>query len=336
MKSIDLSWMDCSESLFTGGLSVNDKNVAPLYDSLDKANEAMNTVASAGDIGTLSIPLTFNDIEELNEKRRKLVYFCNAIHYEVNQMIDNPFSVKIADIIEAAYALDPADFEVKTGKTLWWDNMTSLSDLIASTITDETLKADFKQKAKALNKDEISGTLKDAITEARFWEEEYRISDECQRLAEEVFTRQVRDNWDTMTEDERKAIIQDYVNRISNALFGENTTVKFDASGYGFSSPGFLGIGRQISINLDFVSNPEKNFSIDKVMDTLTHEMRHQYQSQVKGNLFNKYGVSDELKSQWNAPYISYDPKKNNYNAYYAQEVERDARAYAALSRPVW
>lgn len=44
-----------------------------------------------------------------------------------------------------------------------------------------------------------------------------------------------------------------------------------------------------------------------------------------------KYGISDSLKNEWNAAYIS---ANEDYIKYYHQEVERDARAFAALSSP--
>jgi len=163
------------------------------------------------------------------------------------------------------------------------------------------------------------------IKEAKFWEDEFRKSEECKGIAREVFTPDVRANWDTMTEAERKAIIEEYVNRIGKVLFGkDSTSVVYNESAYGRSVPGFIGIGRKIRINPKFVTNPERNYSIDKVLDTLAHEMRHQEQSRISG-------VPDSVKNQWNVPY----PDSNvDYDAYYRHGKERDARGFAALSRP--
>lgn len=327
MKTVETSWVNCSNSWYNK-ISLN--NVEPLYNALQLAKSAINTVASTADIGSLRISLTFDNIEELNAKRRKLASFCNAIHYEIDQMVDNPFSVSIAELLETAYKLNPSDFKVKTGTTLWWDNITSLKDLMKSTITDVKLKKDFDSKFRYLDKDKPSKDLKEAMKEARFWENEFEKSDQCQKEALALFTPDVRSKWITMSDKEKKKVIKDYVNQISNTLFEKSSTnVKYDADCFGISSGGFLGIDRYISIDPDFIINSTKDFSVDYLIDTLTHETRHQYQDMVRRSP-GKYGIPDSLKAEWELPYIS-DP----YFPYYNQEVERDARAFAALSNPV-
>ena len=326
MKTISTSWVDCSDVWYN---KISSANVDSLYRAFEEAKRAITTVANAQDIGSLDIALTFDDIEELNMKRRKLVSFCNGIHYEISQMVDNPFSVKVADTTQAAYDLNPSDFKVKTGTTLWWDNMTSLSALITSTLTDKDLKKDFEKKFSNLDKDIPNGDIKDAIKEVKFWEGEFKKSEECQAVAELCFNQEVRDNWAKMSETERRDVIEDYVNRIGKVLYGaDKTTVKYDADGFGYSNPGFLGMGKKIAINQKFFQNPTKNYSVDKVIDTLTHEVRHQYQERAKGC---GYGTSKSLKKKWKEPYKN---AGDGFKAYYNQEVERDARGFAALSSP--
>jgi hypothetical protein len=294
MKSIDMSWVDCSRAYYG---AVN-RVVAPLFEAINDAQSAINTVSGAGDIGSLNIALTYDDIESLDEKRRRLVSFSNAIHYEISDLIDNPFSVKVAGILEAAYSLDPKNFKATTGRFSYWNTTTSLSDLLLSTTIDSQLKADFTNKWNSLNSGKPSAQLKDAIAEARSWQSEFKKSDECQRIASELFSADVRSNWSSMTRVERETIVQNYANQISQVLFEENTTVVYGASGFGYSS---AEKNRRISINPDFVTfaNPEGNFTVDKVVDTLTHEMRHQYQSQVTSNRSNQHKASDGLLSQW-------------------------------------
>lgn len=334
MKSTAQSWINCSNVLFN---TIDFNNIEPLYDAFDAAQRAVNTVTSAGDIGSLNLPVTRQGIESLNEKRRKLVSFCNAIHYEISELIDNPFSVRTAGILEASYDLDPKDFKVKTGKTLWWNKMTSLGDLMISTMTDEDLKSDFAKRVKALDEDKVSDTLKEAIKEARFWRGEFEKSNRCQEIATDVFTSKIRGQWSSITEARRKEIVEDYADRIGNELFGRGMIIKYDSTGegsYGYADDGTMGIGRHISINPRFVTNPKKDYSIDNLIDTLTHESRHQYQDKARSSLFNSYDLPDSLKGQWKAPYITYAPEKDNYFQYYNQEVERDARAFAGVSRP--
>ena len=327
MKTIDMSWVNCADSWYR----TVSKQVGYLYEALSEANTAIRTVSSAGDIGSLSISLTNNDIEVLNAKRRKLVSFCHGVHYEISQMIDNPFSVSIADTLQAAYDLNPSNFKVKTGTFIFWDTMTSLSDLIKSTMTDKKLKDSFDKRVNGLDRDAPSKTLKDAIKEAKFWQKEFKHAEQCQKIAGEVFTDDIRNKWTTMTVDERKRVVEDYAHKIGQEMYGEDTTVMYDASGFGYSTAGgILGIGKGISINPKFVNNPTQDYSVDKVIDTLTHETRHQYQNRASG-FFGGYGISDGLKDQWNASYIQ---PKDDYYAYYRQEKERDARGFAAVSSP--
>ena len=72
MKSVSMSWIECSRHLYN---RINSTNVEPLYNALRAARRAVDIVANAGGIGALSISLSEYDIEELNEKRRRLVSF---------------------------------------------------------------------------------------------------------------------------------------------------------------------------------------------------------------------------------------------------------------------
>ncbi len=327
MKTVYSSWVDSSNKWYNSVSTYVD----PLYDAFQEAENAMTIVANARDIGSLSINLTFSEIEELNEKRRKFVSFCNGIHYEISQLVDNPFSVRISKLLDTAYALNPSDYKVKTGKILWWDTMTSLKDLMSSTTIDKELKQDFVNRFQSLDKDEIPTDLKDVIKDAQFWEGEFKKSNQCQEIATQVFTKEIRANWASMPYDEKKSVIETYVNQISKILFNESKTpIVYDAPVYGESSYKKILIftNRKISINPNFISDATANYCVDKIIDTLTHETRHQYQEMVKQNP-KKYGISDSLKNEWNAAYISYN---QDYTKYYHQEIERDARSFAALS----
>lgn len=199
MKTVYSSWVDSSNKWYNSVSTYVD----PLYDAFQEAENAMTIVANARDIGSLSINLTFSEIEELNEKRRKFVSFCNGIHYEISQLVDNPFSVRISKLLDTAYALNPSDYKVKTGKILWWDTMTSLKDLMSSTTIDKELKQDFVNRFQSLDKDEITTDLKDVIKDAQFWEGEFKKSNQCQEIATQVFTKEIRANWASMPDDEK-------------------------------------------------------------------------------------------------------------------------------------
>ncbi|MGI6085765.1 MAG: M23 family metallopeptidase [Acetivibrionales bacterium] len=146
-------------------------NVKPLFDAFREAEKAIALVEETEGIGPLEISLTLDEIEELDEKRRKLASFCDEIHYEISQMVDRPFTARIAELLEAAYALDPSDFKAETSGTTY-NHMISLKDLMMATTIDEQLKKDFDSKFNTLDHDKPSKDLKDAIREARILEGE--------------------------------------------------------------------------------------------------------------------------------------------------------------------
>ncbi|MDR2486729.1 MAG: hypothetical protein LBD12_02065 [Clostridiales Family XIII bacterium] len=102
-----------------------------------------------------------------------------------------------------------------------------------------------------------------------------------------------------------------------------------------YRNESFLRSGRAwsygtIQINSEFVKNPSKSHSIDKLIDTLTHETEHLHQFAARKNP-KKFGLSKSLAEQWEPL-----PEENleEFEAYYNQYHERDARAFAAVSRP--
>jgi hypothetical protein len=328
--TISYEWYNSAKSDYTN----------PFYKAMGEAQKAVDTVASAGDIGSLRIALSMNDMERFNEKRRRFVSFCNGIHYELSKLVDTPFSVKVSDFTQAAYDLDPSKIKVKTGRFPMADAIffgTPLTKLVASTITDNQLREDFERKYRALDDDVPPATLKESMKEARFWEGEFQKSEKIRQVAEEVFTPAVRADWPNMSRAEREAVVNEYAGRIGEIYyeieipewdmhFGVVRHVGYlSGNGYGLSH----GNGT-IEINEQFVTDGTGNFSVDKVIDTLTHEARHEYQAEVKRHP-DEFGIPQDLLDEWNLPYQS---AQNNYQRYYNQEVERDARGFAAVSRP--
>ncbi|MGL4696956.1 hypothetical protein [Enterococcus larvae] len=342
IKTRNENWLDRSNVLYRDiGWEVEN-----LYTAQTECQSAVDAVAAQGDIGSLSLPVTVAQLEELNEKRRTLVSFCNGVHYEIAELIDNPFSTGVSETIQAAYELNPSDITVTTGKQfLFFDKNTSLTDLISSTIVDDELRADFEKKAKNLDQDKISDTLDQDIQEARFWKDEFIKADECKKIAEEIFTPEVRKNWENMSPEERKKIIEEYADRIGsvfgngNSIFDDLVYYKGNDGDYGYNSSWgsrkwlfWTERNHETGINDKFVENPIKNYSIDKIIDTTTHELRHAYQDEVKNDP-DKYNAPQSVIDDWSAPYIKSDTKLG-YDKYYNQPVEEDAKAFAALARP--
>lgn len=324
IKSNDIEWLEISQEIYTGSYP---RAMTKLEEALDACSAASLLVLLDTTVSNLPLPVTSDEIEELNEKRRKLVSFANGIHYEISQLVDNPFSLAMGELAEASYDLDPSDIKVKTGDFGPFDIKTSLTDLVYSSIEDDQLKSDFEAKADALDDDVVPYELDQAILEAEYWQKEYDKSVECGEIANRIFTPEVREQWPDMTPEERLAYITQYKDEISVVL-GEGTHITPEdigyCDGYGVSyDPGGIGI------NKDFIFNPTGNYSLDKLIDTTTHEMRHQYQNAAEDDP-ERYGVPDSVYSEWTQTYIESD---KDYTGYYQQSVEADAKAYAALSR---
>jgi hypothetical protein len=102
--------MDIIKSYYPYWVTISNKwhntarsNVSNLYNAIEELKKAESDVAGQGDIGRLNLTVTLNDIEEHNENRRKLVSFCNAIHYEISEKVDNQFSINMTEMAQQAY-----------------------------------------------------------------------------------------------------------------------------------------------------------------------------------------------------------------------------------------
>ena len=326
IKSNDKGWIDISDFLYNSMGTVCTK----MKSVISCAYKAIATVSATGDIGSLDISITSNDIEILNEKRRKLVYFANGIHYEIDELVDNPFSIAIGNIVEDAIGLNPSDISVFPKYTGILSECTSLTSLVGFSVMDEELKKDFEVRAYILDNDVLSYEVEQAIKEADYWEGEYQKAIECGKIVDNIFTDEVRKNWASLSVDEREMYLEQYRREIA-LVMGEGMDVsaepmKFTASEYGLSYPG----RSHIEINPAFVENPTGNYSLDKAIDTVTHETRHQYQNTIKLADEKEKGrtdAPDDLISGW---YKQYDSKKD-YDLYYHSLKEMDARAFAAV-----
>ena len=338
MKSIGSTWISLSQSWFTtGGIS---GNVDHFYTALEKATEAINIVTKQGDIGSLSLPVQLSELETHNENRRKIVSFCNGIHYEIYKLVDNPFCLSMSQVLERIYALNPKDIKVTTGHAPSKPTTVSLEELISSTITDKALRNDFLNRCKALDQDVISDTLRDVIKEAVFWQREFQKASDCARIANEIFNDEVREKWPNMTSKERKQLATEYVNRIGIELKERNwwdehwdndrsvvTILTFGLEeGYGRCN----FVIRKVELYPDFVNNPTGNYSLDNMIETLTHEVRHAYQGDVRMHP-DRYGIPVALLNEWKQKYIL---PQDDYTGYYSQPVEYDARAFTASAHP--
>ena len=115
--------------------------------------------------------------------------------------------------------------------------------------------------------------------------------DACSEAAMEIFNPGVIDAWGSMTERERKAIALEYAERVAQAF----ELVNYEGVYIEKLEPGTLGYNNgdgTIHLTNDLLSSDTTPFLI---MDTITHELRHQYQNEcIRGY----HDVPDEVRNE--------------------------------------
>ena len=132
-----------------------------------------------------------------------------------------------------------------------------------------------------------SAKLSEGITEGR----EFGL-DKCTEAALEIFNPGVISEWGNMTEEERKAIALSYADEVAKAFELVNYRgVYIEELEYGILGSN-NGDGT-IHLSTELISPYSTPFQI---MDTITHELRHQYQSEcIRGY----HDVTDEVRNEW-------------------------------------
>lgn len=325
-KSAQESWIDISMDLynFSSGAALKD-----LYKIDDEIRILKARLKTFDEAVSINCNVTFDMLEDLNEKRRRLISFADGIHYELSYLIDNPFSVAMGNIVEAAYALNPKDITISAVDSSGTETTYSLENLISADIYDAGLKADFEARVGALNTDEICYDLSQALLEGDYWEEEYEKAIKISEVQNEIFTDEVRNNWTSISDSEKKKLAKKYMKEMME-IYGGGVKIyyyiKFDDL-----PDGKLGktTGDTIKLNYNFIDNPVKDYSVDKFINTMTHEARHKYQETVKGHP-DKFNVPKSVIDGWRKT-VQYSPE--NYKLYYHSPNEADARAFATLAR---
>ena len=118
-----------------------------------------------------------------------------------------------------------------------------------------------------------------------------------------------------------------------NPLYGISVEfIEADMGVYGHSQ------GDRIELNNDFIDDPHLLYDVDKLIDNITHEMRHQYQECVSQNPM-KYGATAGIRNDFDIDnYVKFEDKNitdyadTNFMEYYTQPMEVDAKAFAALT----
>lgn len=160
--------------------------------------------------------------------------------------------------------------------------------------------------------------------------DEIRVTETAEIMAD-VFSEDVLSNWSEMSVDEKSAKLNEYYIRAGENLGIQTKGVIIETMPC--ETPGMVNFGYNsgdgyIHLNADVLNDPTQ---FSQILDTATHEMRHQFQSDVLAAPHNFSDIPQDVMAAWEYEldprnYISPD---YDYQGYYEQAIERDARDFA-------
>jgi hypothetical protein len=174
-------------------------------------------------------------------------------------------------------------------------------------------------------------TLKEFFNSGNKEAEEFDESyvEKASEVMAEVFDEKTINEWGSMSLEQRSEKLDEYYSKLGDAL-------GIDAKGiivedcWATSGEGVMGYaGGDGYLHIDYrnIQDPEKLF---EVLNTTTHEARHQLQFEAIEDPSRFPELSPALISEWEHNFINYDDGAFGYEGYYNQVVEVDARVFAA------
>lgn len=334
-------WINGPSANWVGmGINTSD-SFEPALTAAENVNDILNTAPS--DLGgPITIGITQAELVKLREDFMVIKSFADAIHYEVAELIDVPFAQKLEPVVQQSYDLSPENFRTEKN-ILFVPRGKSLQELISGVIEDDALKKDFESKVKSLNDDEVRQDLKDVMDDARFWAEEFEKAEVISAI-QRKFIEDHAAEWDNLSRDERIELIEEYAIAVGRALdekhfydFFRGDPIARDVI-WGLEDPGYTpnladswgwtypsrrdGL---IYINDNFATGNPPNNDLNMLLNTVTHETRHQYQNQVVHDT-GRFDTPSSLVGRFDR-----DNAINTNERYWRRPVEIDARGFAAL-----
>ncbi|MCD7886812.1 MAG: hypothetical protein LUG44_04240 [Clostridiales bacterium] len=144
----------------------------------------------------------------------------------------------------------------------------------------------------------------------------------------EVFTDEVISNWENLSVEERTAYLNEYYEKAGAALGIDTKGVYVDdlQSKYGYGVQGVNSGDGYLGIDISLVEDPS---CLEDLLNTTTHEMRHQLQADALANPDAFPDIPQETLDQWQYEFDNYIDGSYDFEAYQAQAIETDARAFA-------
>lgn len=146
--------------------------------------------------------------------------------------------------------------------------------------------------------------------------------EECTKSAKEIFTPEVIKKWVTFSPEKKRELCSQYAERVSKAF----ELVDYKGLVFERLEDGVMGYNRGdgiVQLTNKFLTSP---FSPLEMIDTITHELRHQYQYEaMKG----KHSISEDVRKEWiqaNKDYTTEKPWALDPWGYKYNPLELDAR----------
>lgn len=144
----------------------------------------------------------------------------------------------------------------------------------------------------------------------------------------EIFTDEVISNWENLSVEERTEYLNEYYARAGQALGIDTKGVYvadlYDMYGYGTQGvncgDGYLGIDVRLVAD---------SSQLGELLNTTTHEMRHQLQTDAIRDPDAFPDIPQETLEQWEYEFTHYVNPSYDFEGYYNQAIETDARAFA-------
>lgn len=155
------------------------------------------------------------------------------------------------------------------------------------------------------------------------------LTERASEVMAEVFDKETLNEWGTMSMEEREAKLSEYYSKLGETLDIDakgvivedcSATVGEGVLGYN-SGDGYL--------HIDY-KNLEDPSRLLEVLNTTTHEARHQLQYEAIADPSRFPEISPSLIKEWEHNMQNYDSGEFGIESYYNQGVEVDARVFAA------
>lgn len=140
-----------------------------------------------------------------------------------------------------------------------------------------------------------------------------------------IFTQEVFDNWDKVSLQEKAERVNAYAEYLNQSLGITINRIDIKEMPDNIFGQAFASEHR-MELNIKMLEDPAR---LGKLIDTITHEARHQMQYDAILNPEKFPNISQETIESWRSNWNNYINISDDFEGYYKQPVEVDARKFA-------